>query len=61
MNLTVEERMQADQTAPAEKPTILVVDDNKGVLDFLLLLNGDEFANTGIMSAPPGKPHAASP
>lgn len=43
--------MQADQTAPAEKPTILVVDDNKGVLDFLLLLlSKHEFAGVGALS-----------
>lgn len=35
----------------AEKPTILVVDDNKGVLDFvLLLLSKHEFSGVGAAS-----------
>lgn len=39
-----------DQTT-AEKPTILVVDDNKGVLDFvLLLLSKHEFSGVGASS-----------
>lgn len=39
-----------DQTT-AERPTILVVDDNKGVLDFvLLLLSKHEFSGVGASS-----------
>lgn len=39
-----------DQTT-TEKPTILVVDDNKGVLDFvLLLLSKHEFSGVGASS-----------
>ncbi|MBM4263616.1 MAG: response regulator transcription factor [Deltaproteobacteria bacterium] len=43
--------MQSDPTAQAEKPRILIVDDNKGVLDFLiLLLSKHEFCGLGASS-----------